>query len=134
MDLPVGENLRDHVATGLDLVTLNQSTPLAAATILNPLNAYNYFIKGSGKLRCWWCFLNILLFSLHIFVSKNILCISGPLTFPGCEVVGTAYSSDNKNNTESPPDIQIMALPGGLSSDAGVVLMKAMGISNKVKE
>lgn len=103
VDLPVGENLKDHVATGLDLVTLNQSTPLAAATILNPLNAYNYFMKGSG-----------------------------PLTFPGCEVVGTAYSSSVRNKSVSPPDLQIMALPGGLSSDAGVVLMKAMGISHKL--
>lgn len=51
------------------------------------------------------------------------------MTHPGCEVVGVVHSA---NNMDGPPDLQFMALPGGLSSDAGVVLKRLMGISDKV--
>lgn len=56
----------------------------------------------------------------------------GPLTHPGCEVVGLINSKSLASGDQ--PDLQFMLLPGGLSSDAGVVLKPAMGISDQVHE
>ncbi|XP_059059155.1 glucose dehydrogenase [FAD, quinone]-like [Achroia grisella] len=58
-DLPVGKNLQDHVATGLDLILFNESLSINTINMLNLLHAANYFINGKG-----------------------------PFTTPGCEVIG----------------------------------------------
>ncbi|XP_054282802.1 glucose dehydrogenase [FAD, quinone]-like [Macrosteles quadrilineatus] len=99
VDLPVGENLQDHVATGLDLVVTNQSSPLSWQTVVNPWNPISYLLG------------------------------QGPMTHPGCEVVGMV---NTLGRTDELPDLQFMALPGGLSSDAGVVLKRVMGITDKL--
>ncbi|XP_075231530.1 alcohol dehydrogenase [acceptor]-like [Lycorma delicatula] len=101
VNLPVGDNLQDHVATGLDIIKLNSSSPIWHTTMTNPKYAYDYFVKSEG-----------------------------PFTFPGCEIVGLMHSPFIKSVNNTPPDIQIMTLPAGLSTDAGVVLRKAMGINN----
>lgn len=60
------------------------------------------------------------------------LCFTlGPWTFTGVEVLGTFHSSIQKNRSNT-PDLQIMVMPLGLTRDNGVVLKKAMGISDKV--
>lgn len=51
----------------------------------------------------------------------------GILTHPGTDVIGIFHTEGGLQ-----PDIQIMALPAGLSTDAGVVLAPAMGISQEV--
>lgn len=61
--LPVGRNLQDHVATGLDLVLFNKSVSIDAFDMINPINAFEYFFNGRG-----------------------------PLTTPGCEAVGFVSS------------------------------------------
>lgn len=48
-DLAVGENLQDHVITGLDMVTLQKSLGLTLKDIMSPINIYRYFFKGKGK-------------------------------------------------------------------------------------
>lgn len=48
-DLPVGQNLMDHILTGLDLVVLNTSLGLNLSNIFNPMSAINYFFFGKGK-------------------------------------------------------------------------------------
>lgn len=48
-DLPVGQNLMDHVLTGLDLIILNTSLGLNLSDISNPMSALNYFLFGRGK-------------------------------------------------------------------------------------
>lgn len=58
-NLPVGENLQDHILTGLDLVTLNESLPLNLGSLMSAVSAINYFLAGKG-----------------------------PWTSPGCEIVG----------------------------------------------
>ncbi|XP_017796644.1 PREDICTED: glucose dehydrogenase [FAD, quinone] [Habropoda laboriosa] len=101
-DLPVGQHLVDHVLTGIDLVMLNVSIGLSMIDTLNPMSALKYFIFGKG-----------------------------PWTFTGVEVLGTFHSSFQQNKSDV-PDLQIMVMPLGLSKDNGVVLKKAMGISEKV--
>ncbi|XP_046660187.1 glucose dehydrogenase [FAD, quinone]-like [Homalodisca vitripennis] len=101
VDLPVGDNLQDHVSTGVDLVITNQSSPISWKTVVNPLSPLQYLF---GK---------------------------GPMTHPGCEVVGLVHANLDEQ-ADRPPDLLYMALPGGLSSDAGVVLKMAMGIDDKL--
>ncbi|XP_076240711.1 glucose dehydrogenase [FAD, quinone] [Calliopsis andreniformis] len=101
-DLPVGQHLVDHVLTGLDLVLLNTSMGLSMIDTLNPISAMNYFLFGKG-----------------------------PWTSAGVEVLGTLHSSFQQTKSNV-PDLQIMVMPLGLSKDNGIVLKKALGISNKV--
>lgn len=48
-DLAVGENLQDHIITGLDMITLNKSLGLSFIDFISPINVYKYFFKGIGK-------------------------------------------------------------------------------------
>ncbi|XP_014477968.1 PREDICTED: glucose dehydrogenase [FAD, quinone]-like [Dinoponera quadriceps] len=101
-DLPVGQNLIDHILTGVDLVTLNVSLGLNLLEILNPISAFNYFFYGEGQ----W-------------------------TSSAIEVLGTFHSALNKNKSVA-PDLQLMVLPFGISKDNGIIFKRAMGISDEV--
>jgi choline dehydrogenase len=48
-DLPVGENLQDHIITGLDMITLEKSLDLTFKDFISPINIYKYFFKGTGN-------------------------------------------------------------------------------------
>ncbi|EFA08835.1 Glucose dehydrogenase [FAD, quinone]-like Protein [Tribolium castaneum] len=67
LDLPVGENLQDHVTTGLDLITLEAPPDMGLQQMLSPWSASRYFLWGEG-----------------------------PWTSPGCESVGFFNSEDEK--------------------------------------
>lgn len=41
-DLPVGKNLQDHIATGMDLIIIDKPIGLQVKNFLNPVNIYNY--------------------------------------------------------------------------------------------
>jgi choline dehydrogenase len=47
-NLPVGENLQDHISTGLDLIFLNQTSGVSMKEILNPLNLLTDFHSFNG--------------------------------------------------------------------------------------
>lgn len=72
-NLPVGENLQDHVTTGLDLIILNETLPVNVEKMMSFLAPFSYFILGEG-----------------------------PWTTVGCEAVGfchtNATSRDSKPN------------------------------------
>nr|CAD7258096.1 unnamed protein product [Timema shepardi] len=101
-DLPVGQNLQDHVTTGLDLVILNQTLPLNVANIASLSSALDYLFYGTG-----------------------------PWTSPGCEAVAVVHSDLSDPETD-PPDLQLMAIPSGASSDDGAHLYTTVGITDKV--
>ncbi|XP_045771476.1 glucose dehydrogenase [FAD, quinone]-like [Maniola jurtina] len=97
-ELSVGKNLQDHVGTGLDLVLFDKPQSVEMFDLMNLFNVYEYFVNGTG-----------------------------PLTTPGCEVVGF-ISTDN--NTI--PDVQFMMLPVGITADRGSKLRKTLGITDTV--
>jgi len=55
----------------------------------------------------------------------------GPWTSSGIEILGTFHSSLQTNESIA-PDLQLMALPLGVSNDNGFILKKGMGISDEV--
>lgn len=55
IDLPVGENLQDHVTTGFDLVLLNQSLGLGIEEMMSPFSMWSYFINGKGPWTTAGC-------------------------------------------------------------------------------
>ncbi|XP_063972305.1 glucose dehydrogenase [FAD, quinone]-like isoform X2 [Diachasmimorpha longicaudata] len=101
-DLPVGENLTDHVLTGIDLVTLNATLSVSMTELLKPTSALRYFLSGEG-----------------------------PWTSTGLEVVGTLHTK-SINNLNNNPDVQLMVMPVGISQDNGALLRKYMGVSDEV--
>ncbi|XP_025414038.1 uncharacterized protein LOC112686115 isoform X2 [Sipha flava] len=101
-DLAVGENLQDHIITGLDMITIGKSLGLSFKDFISPINVYRYFYKGTGV----W-------------------------THPGCEVVGLLQLDKNNNNVSS-PDLQLMLLPFGASSDAGAAYFNHVNLKNEL--
>lgn len=55
MNLPVGENLQDHVTTGLDLIVLNQSLGIGLQQMFSPFSAFDYFWNGRGPWTTGGC-------------------------------------------------------------------------------
>lgn len=47
----MGENLQDHIITGLDMITVNKSLGLSFKEFISPINIYKYFFKGTGKVK-----------------------------------------------------------------------------------
>lgn len=45
----VGENLQDHITTGLDMITVNKSLGLSFKEFISPINIFSYFFTGTGK-------------------------------------------------------------------------------------
>lgn len=50
-DLAVGENLQDHIITGLDMITLEKSLGLSFKDFISPINVYKYFFEGTGNIE-----------------------------------------------------------------------------------
>lgn len=55
IDLPVGEYLQDHVATGVDLVSLNTTLGLGALDLFTTDTYYKYFIQSRGFIALPGC-------------------------------------------------------------------------------
>lgn len=65
-DLPVGDNLQDHVTTGIDFIRVKSNLNFKITDILFPWSAYDYYMKSNG-----------------------------PWTATGCDVVGVLNVSEN---------------------------------------
>lgn len=102
INLPVGNNLQDHVTTGFALVTFDETKNfgMGLKDMINPLSAIKYFIHRGG-----------------------------PWTTIGCEVMGF-LNTKHPNNTQLQPDLQFMVMPLGIEEDSGLHLRKLMGISD----
>lgn len=55
IDLPVGQNLQDHVTTGLDLILLNKSIDMSMEKCLSPFSLFDYVFYGKGPLSSPGC-------------------------------------------------------------------------------
>lgn len=73
IDLPVGRNLQDHITTGMDLILLNQTSGSSITELLNPFNAFDYFIRRN---------------------EENIF------TFNGCDAMGFARLDESQNRPD----------------------------------
>lgn len=51
----VGQNLQDHVTTGLNLVSLNETLHLNPWNIFSPLSLIKYFVNGTGPMTMGGC-------------------------------------------------------------------------------
>lgn len=104
MDLPaVGENLQDHITTGMDLIVLNQTLGLDPWFTYAPQKFFDYFVNGKG-----------------------------PLTTIGCEALGFMRTHVQQADTNSSaPDLGFMVLPMGTTIDAGIFLRRVININER---
>lgn len=104
MDLPaVGENLQDHITTGMDLIVLNQTLGLEPWHTYAPQQFFDYFVNGKGSL-----------------------------TRIGCEALGFMRTHGQRADTNSSaPDLGFMVLPMGTTIDAGVYLRRVININER---
>lgn len=101
----VGQYLQDHVTTGIDLVTLNQSVGLEPWNLYSIKNLYDYFCNGQG-----------------------------PLTMSGCEGIGFARTKlldDLFEQRNRAPDLGFMLIPMGSTVDAGVYFRRLFNINER---
>ena len=87
VNLPVGYNLMDHIATGA-LTFLVNSTTMGVRKILNPVNFARYENHAAG-----------------------------PLTSSGCESIAFYDTESPNDITGGLPDVELMQMGGGVSSD-----------------
>lgn len=99
----VGKNLQDHIATGVDLITINKTLNLSLKDVLHPMNAVD-LLAGEG--RSLW-------------------------STVGCEALGF-YKPPQFNESSQSPQLGFMVIPMGVSSDAGACMRKNMNIGQKV--
>ncbi|KAG5313397.1 DHGL dehydrogenase, partial [Acromyrmex insinuator] len=103
-DLPVGENLMDHVAFGGLTWAVDDPISLQLVDVLNPIHPYmkDFFMKQSG-----------------------------PITTSGCEAlafINTKYST----KLHGLPNIELMFVGGGIKED--LILSIIMGLNNRMRQ
>ncbi|KYQ55060.1 Glucose dehydrogenase [acceptor] [Trachymyrmex zeteki] len=104
-DLPVGENLMDHVAFGGLTWTVDEPVSIRIADMINPT---------------------------HPFMRDFLMSQSGPITIPGgCEALAFI---DTKHSTElhGLPDIELLFTGSGLKGD--MILPIIMGLNNRMHQ
>ncbi|GFU37616.1 glucose dehydrogenase [Nephila pilipes] len=102
-DLPVGDNLQDHVGTTSLNFEAEGATPLLLAQMINPFNMQKFSQSGTGPLT----------------------------SFSGIE--GMAYINTKYNDPKLDwPDVEIHMASGSPASDYGQILKDAVGMTNLV--
>ena len=102
-DLPVGENLQDHIYAGGILFTVEEKLSLSTKTVFTPTNLIKYFTKGTGPLT-------------------SLGAVEG-LAF-----VNTKYA----NHSIDWPDIQLHLSTGNNLADQGRTFVKLGGLEQYV--
>lgn len=97
----VGKYLQDHVTTGIDLITLNQSIGLEPWNLYSIKHFIDYLWNGQG-----------------------------PLTMGGCEGLGFIRTKIATNNSRS-PDLGFMLVPMGSTIDGGVYFRRLLNINER---
>lgn len=97
----VGQYLQDHVTTGIDLITLNQSIGLEPWNLYSIKHFIEYLWSGQG-----------------------------PLTMGGCEGLGFIRTKMSANDTRA-PDLGLMIIPMGSTIDAGVYFRRLFNINER---
>lgn len=103
-DLPVGDNLHDHVWSDV-MFTVDDRVTLVHRREFNFDNGVEYFTRGRGPYT----------------------------TMSTCEAVGFV-NTKYVNATDDWPDVQIHMMVGSLASDDGAVFQRVMGLKEEVYE
>ncbi|KAB0793887.1 hypothetical protein PPYR_13507 [Photinus pyralis] len=114
VDLPVGDNLQDHVTTGLDLVLLNTSV-LDVFKMYYPSTIFNYFYHGTGMWTGTGC---------EVLGVLSTKCLNSSLE----------YNQNCLNDEKLQPDLQILVMPLGAASDGGKHLVNVVGYNDITRE
>lgn len=109
-DLPVGENLQDHVSFGGLVFLINDTVSVIDSRVsTNPAYTFDYFLRNTG-----------------------------PLTLPG-GAESVAFVNTRINNEvldddldEDVPDIELVLGAGSLSGDTAGVLRRSFGLKNDI--
>ncbi|XP_014240730.1 glucose dehydrogenase [FAD, quinone]-like [Cimex lectularius] len=103
MNLPVGDNLMEHVGMHALSFILNKNVSLQPLQIFRDAipNVLDYFVKSRGSLTTLGC--------------------------EGISYLKTKYS----NTTEDYPDIELLFVASSFSEDAGVLLRKTFGMNDE---
>lgn len=97
----VGQHLQDHVTTGLDLITLNQSIGLEPWSLYGIRQLSDYLLNGQG-----------------------------PWTMAGCEGIGFVRTKLASNESHA-PDLGLMLIPMGSTIDGGVYFRRLFNINER---
>ncbi|KAK9885236.1 hypothetical protein WA026_010739 [Henosepilachna vigintioctopunctata] len=116
-DLPVGNNLQDHLATGFDLMHVNKKIGLSIGNLLDIREIWKYLFLAKGA-----------------WTSNGVDLI-------GFTNVDFIHCKNNiKNNVTlcyekywaNRPDVELMMMPLGLTTDMGIHLRTLLGITDDV--
>lgn len=97
----VGQHLQDHVTTGLDLITLNQSIGMEPWNLYSIRQISDYLLNGQGS----W-------------------------TMGGCEGLGFVRTILAANDSRA-PDLGFMLIPMGSTIDGGVYFRRLFNINER---
>lgn len=97
----VGQHLQDHVTTGLDLITLNQSIGMEPWNLYSIRQISDYLLNGQGS----W-------------------------TMGGCEGLGFVRTILAANDSRA-PDLGFMVIPMGSTIDGGVYFRRLFNINER---
>lgn len=97
----VGQYLQDHISTGMDLITLNQSIGMEPWNLYSIKHLLDYLWNGGG-----------------------------PWTMGGCEGLAFVRTKSASIDTRA-PDLGFMLIPLGLTIDAGVYFRRLININER---
>nr|CAH7753090.1 unnamed protein product [Callosobruchus chinensis] len=103
-DLKVGYNFQDHVAMSTLAFLVNQSVTVSDLTVQNPIDIYNYLVRGTG-----------------------------PYTLPGgAEALAFVKTKLSTNSTDDYPDIELVLGAGALNGDVFGSFRKLLEIPDRL--
>ncbi|KAH8031521.1 hypothetical protein HPB51_018090 [Rhipicephalus microplus] len=109
-DIPVGENLQDHIGGAGISFMINDSVSVVRKRF-NPKTAFDYFIKG----------------------QDTSLLSAGPLTVPGgVEGIGFIRTKYNAQHTDW-PDVEVHFVSSTPAADGGSTIRRVMGMTDEVE-
>lgn len=109
VDLPVGENLQDHLQVPL-FVELKSPVSLNVMKLLSPGQMWNYFAHGKG---------NKVVANGLLFAGLNIplIIFTGPLATSGIEGIATLTKPKKDGETLKPYGMLILFNMGSINAD-----------------
>ncbi|KAI4456247.1 glucose-methanol-choline gmc oxidoreductase [Holotrichia oblita] len=110
-NLPVGDNLQDHVSTGFDLILIDQPLSVSFYGLSSFINILQYFLQSQGPLTTVGC---------DAFAILNSNCLNDTIKYQQCE---EKYSQ---------PDLELIFMPLGISADNGLHFKNVINLRKNI--